>query len=70
MPVITRVLPRLVPRLRVHQRQVTHVLPAIRVQPIIRVGQGTRVRRIDASKGSMYLNLQRHGSAILLCRCA
>lgn len=47
VPLIIRVVRRPVPRLRVRQRQVTHVLPAIRVQPIIRVGQGTRVRRIE-----------------------
>jgi len=70
VPLITRVVRRPVPRLRARQRQVTHVPPAIRVLPIIRAGQGTRVRRIDAAKGSMHLNLQRHGSAILPCRCA
>ncbi len=70
VPLITRVLRRPVLRLRARQRQVTHVPPAIRVRPIIPAGQGTRVRRIDVGKGSMYLNLQRHGSAILPCRCA
>ncbi|BDW89832.1 hypothetical protein MACH01_25990 [Thalassospira tepidiphila] len=47
VPVITRVQPRPVPRLRARQRQVTHVPPAIRVQPIIRAGQGTRVQRFE-----------------------
>lgn len=57
VPLITRVvlrpmLFRPAPRLRARQRQVTHVLPAIRVRRIIRAGQGTHVRRIDAAKGS------------------